>query len=466
MGAIGPGRRFGQWVTAGRKPLGSGGNGEVWRVRGDDGRTGAIKLLGRGGRSGRYRLGRFRDEVQFLLAHPEVPGILPVLDSCISDDPGQPSWYVMPEAVPIREALGDDPAPGMVVVAVAEIAGTLAALAAEGVGHRDIKPDNLFRLGDRWVVGDFGLVTYPAKNPLTEHGRKLGPVDYLAPEMRDSADSADPGPADVWALAKTLWVLLTAQALPLPGTHRHAEAAHALQQRISFGFAAELDLLLEQATQIEPQARPSMADMARELRACTAEPPEASRPASLEQLGARAAALTAAARQDISDARARRDSLEAAWGELEQVVTDAGSELAGLLTFDLRGSESGYRAAAMFGRPPFSPHDGRDLGCLLLPPGQQRPVVEVTVAAAMRVMRAGDPADIAVTLEVHQLFENGSRHEVKEIWARTYDRVPLASAQLAGVIAEVRANLTAGFGETLRAVIAILAAHQRADAEI
>jgi hypothetical protein len=88
MGAIGPDRRFGQWVTTGRKPLGSGGNGEVWRVRGDDGGAGAIKLLGRGGRSGRYRLGRFRDEVRFLLAHPEVPGILPVLDSCIS--PWQP----------------------------------------------------------------------------------------------------------------------------------------------------------------------------------------------------------------------------------------------------------------------------------------------------------------------------------------------------------------------------------------
>jgi len=40
----------------------------------------------------------------------------------------------MPVAVPIREALGDDPAPGVVVAAVAEIAVTLAALAAEGWG--------------------------------------------------------------------------------------------------------------------------------------------------------------------------------------------------------------------------------------------------------------------------------------------------------------------------------------------
>jgi serine/threonine protein kinase len=466
MAAIGPGQRFGQWVTTGPKPLGSGGNGEVWRARSDDGTTGAIKLLGHGGRPSRYRLNRFRDEVQFLLTHPEVPGILPVLDSCISDDPGQQSWYVMPEAVPIREALGDDPAPGIVVAAVAEIAGTLSALAAEGVGHRDIKPDNLFRLGDRWVVGDFGLVTYPEKNPLTEHGRKLGPLDYLAPEMRENADTADPGPADVWALAKTLWVLLAGQQLPLPGTHRHAEPAHALQQRISFTFAAELDLLLEHATQIEPQSRPSMADMTRELRACTAQPPEASRPANLEQLRARAAALTAADRQNVSDAQARRDSLDTAWRDLQQVITDTGSELAGLLNFDMRGSESGYRASAKLPRPPFSPHDGRDLGCLLLPPGQPRPAVEVTVAAAMRVMRAGDPADIAVTLEVHHLLENGSRHQINEIWARTYDRIPLASAQLAVVIAEVNASLTAGFGETLRATIAILAAHQHAGADI
>ena len=35
--------------------------------------------------------------------------------------------------------------------------------------------------------------------------------------------------------------------------------------------------------------------------------------------------------------------------------------------------------------------------------------------------------------------------------------MPLASAQLAGVLAEVRAGLRGGYGETLRAVIAILA---------
>ncbi len=179
------GQQFGKWVTVGEARIGGGGNGEVWAVRSSDGLSGAIKILHeREGEEGAYRLGRFKDEIAFLISNPDFPGILPLVDSFISDDPGERSWYVMPMAVPIRQALGEDPEPRTVVVAVAEIAGTLEALAAKGVAHRDIKPDNLFKLGDQWVIGDFGLVTYPEKDPRTEHGRKLGPTDFMAPEMR------------------------------------------------------------------------------------------------------------------------------------------------------------------------------------------------------------------------------------------------------------------------------------------
>jgi serine/threonine protein kinase len=185
VAGIRAGQRYGQWVISGEKPLGEGGNGQVWRAEADDGRVRAIKVLSAGGGAGgRYRLGRFRDEIAFLAAHPAPPGILPLLDSHISGNPGEASWYVMPVARPIREALGSDPDLAVVVGAVGEIAATLASLAAEGVAHRDIKPDNLFELDGRWGVGDFGLVTYPDKDPRTQHGRKLGPVDYMAPEMR------------------------------------------------------------------------------------------------------------------------------------------------------------------------------------------------------------------------------------------------------------------------------------------
>jgi serine/threonine protein kinase len=44
-------------------------------------------------------------------------------------------------------------------VAIAAVTQTLAALAEHAISHRDLKPDNLFRLDEVWSVGDFGLVT-------------------------------------------------------------------------------------------------------------------------------------------------------------------------------------------------------------------------------------------------------------------------------------------------------------------
>ena len=458
MQTIKAGRRYGEWVVTGRKRLGGGGNGEVWRVENADGRTGAVKVLhSRRGREGRYRLARFKDEIGFLLAHPDFPGILPLLDNRICDSLDEPSWYVMPEAIPIRQALGDDPGPEVVVGAVAEIADTLAALAAEGVAHRDIKPDNLFELNGRWVVSDFGLVTYPDKDPRTEHGRKLGPTDYMAPEMRRDADRADPGPADVWALAKTLWVLLTGEDLPLPGTHRSAESAHSLRERITFRYAAELDLLLENATQIEPERRISMQDMALELHACTAPLPEARESASLAELHARMAALTAPSRQRVSQTQDRRSLILEAHGELEQIVADTATALNDQLTFHIHSQESGYHAAALLARQPYSPYDGDHWGWLLLPPGQQRPAVEVTVAAAFRMLDEDSPADIAALLRVDRILSDQGVHEPHEVLARTYPGIPVASAQQANVMADIRASLINSFPAALHQVLQILA---------
>ena len=465
VAGIRSGQRFGVWTTTGQTRIGGGGNGEVWAVTSDDGRIGAIKILiQRPGREGTYRLGRFMDEISFLIARPNYPGILPLLDSYISDDPRERSWYVMPVAVPMRQALGDDPEPSVVVAAVAEVASTLEALAAEGVAHRDIKPDNLFKLGDRWVIGDFGLVTYPEKDPRTEHGRKLGPTDYMAPEMREDADKADPFPADVWALAKTMWVLLTGESLPLPGTHQAAEPAHALVERITFTFTAELDLLLEKATQIEPQERVSMAAIARELRACLEEPPEARRAASIAELHARAKALTAKSRQNVSDTQDRRARVFEAWSELEQAVMDAGNALGAALTFEVREEESGYHASAMFGRPSFNPHATYDAGYLLFPPDQPWPRVEVFVEAAMRLLRDDGLADFAGLLQVDHIVQRGL-HDINIIWAETYSDVPIGSAQQANVIATIRTSIINGFEEAMRLAISILAADDSTDTE-
>jgi hypothetical protein len=191
----------------------------------------------------------------------------------------------------------------------------------------------------------------------------------------------------VWALAKTLWVLLVGQELPLPGTHRPAEPAHALRERITFTFAAELDLLLEKATLTEPEERVSMDDMAHELQACIAPPPEARPSASLGELHSRIAALTATSRQHLSERQDLQGRIVRARQELATVVREAASDLNDLLTFYVHSRESGCRAAELLKQASFTPDDAQSAGWLLLPPGEQQASVEVVVAMAFRMLR-------------------------------------------------------------------------------
>jgi hypothetical protein len=136
---------------------------------------------------------------------------------------------------------------------------------------------------------------------------------------------------------------------------------------------------------------------------------------------------------------------------------------AALLTFNVHAQENGYQAAAMIERPPFMPYEAESSGWLLIPPGQPRPKVEVIVAAAMRVMRENDPADITALLRVYRIVGDGSAHEEHEVWAQAYRDIPVASARQANVFAEILTNFTNGFDEAMRQAISILADAQFID---
>lgn len=171
-------RMCGTWLVLDR--IGGGGNGDVYRcsgaVRAGEGMEGAVKILRRDRAARSDRIARFRNEVDFLVRRGNQPGVLPLLDHALPDDPAQPSWYVMPLAVPLVTALGVSPEPSAVVTAIGRIAQTLASLAAGGVAHRDIKPDNLFQLNGEWVIGDFGLVKYPEQEQVTRQRPPVGSV--------------------------------------------------------------------------------------------------------------------------------------------------------------------------------------------------------------------------------------------------------------------------------------------------
>ncbi|GFJ93105.1 protein kinase domain-containing protein [Phytohabitans rumicis] len=318
-----PGDKLGQWHLI--ETLGRGGNGEVWRCTGRDGAEAAIKVLLN--QRSPERLGRFRNEISFLLGPGQRPGVVPILDHDLS---GRGKvWYVMPLAVPIRTALGADAVPERVVHAVAVIAETLAGLAAEGISHRDLKPDNLLYLGDAWSVGDFGLVKYPAGQALTEHGRKLGPTDFMAPEMRESPDTADPELADVYSIAKTLWVLLAGANLPFPGRHRPDDDICRLTARHDYRWAPHLDLLIERCTVDVPGERPRMREVADELDAMLKPTAQVATAEDLEDLERRIAAMTEWHRRRDEDRDAFNNRIAQAWRRLvEEVAQPALDELA------------------------------------------------------------------------------------------------------------------------------------------
>ena len=207
----------GPWTLGDR--LGRGGNAQVWNAtRASSDTPVALKVIN-ATNVDREPYQRFVREIIFLQDHPGFPGVLPLLDAYLPEQPSrrdQP-WLAMPIATPIVDAL-EGKSIVDVVGAVAAIADTLARLEAElNIAHRDIKPGNLYEFDGKWLIGDFGLIKVPDAESLTAEGRQVGPAHYTAYEMILNPVTADPHPADVYSLGKTLWVLATGQRFPPEG---------------------------------------------------------------------------------------------------------------------------------------------------------------------------------------------------------------------------------------------------------
>ncbi len=292
-----PGRSIDGWELM--ELLGTGGNAEVWKAADPAGSSVALKIL-KSVRPGSEPYLRFRSEIEILQRVDERPGVLPALAFSLPEMPSKqsPAWLAMPVASTITQALGEDPGLETVIEAVAAIAHTLAEFSVEHIYHRDIKPDNLYRYEEQWAVGDFGLVDFPGKPELTEAGHKLGPLHFLAPEMLLDPAGAEGGPADVYGLTKTLWVLATGQRYPPPGEQRIDVPQLTLSAYVDHPKARFLDRLIENATKHNPDERPSMAEFAAELDAWLAEPSRPVSPSDFSDIAARVKALMEPGRRE------------------------------------------------------------------------------------------------------------------------------------------------------------------------
>jgi serine/threonine protein kinase len=195
--ALKEGEMLGQWLL--HRELGSGGNAVVFEATSSEfPEPIALKVL-KSRKPDREPYRRFVAEIETLRKLGDLDGILPLLAAGLPEEPtaGDHPWLAMPVAENIRAALSESSLDS-VVDAMAEVAETLARLAAEyQIAHRDLKPANLYRDDVRALVGDFGLVAFPDADELTREDRPLGPIHYMPYEMLLDPAGADPFPADV-----------------------------------------------------------------------------------------------------------------------------------------------------------------------------------------------------------------------------------------------------------------------------
>jgi hypothetical protein len=226
---------------------------------------------------------RFRREIA-LAAHLQHPNIVTVLSA--GDADGLP-YFTMPfiRGESLRSLLKREGRLGQreAIRIIHDVAAALACAHAEGVVHRDIKPDNVLLCSGSAMVTDFGVAkalssarergTSAPDSTLTVVGTSLGTPDYMSPEQA-TADPTTDHRADIYALGVTAYEMLAGR-LPFDcPTHRAAITAHLIEKprpleglrpEISPGLVALVMCCLEKDPAHRPQTATAILDELEDL---------------------------------------------------------------------------------------------------------------------------------------------------------------------------------------------------------
>jgi serine/threonine protein kinase/Tfp pilus assembly protein PilF len=189
--------------------LGRGAMGVVYEaVQEGLGRRVALKVLPEASALQGTARARFLREAQATAALKH-PGIVPIY--AIGEARGV-HFFAMEllAGASLKRVLEDGPLDPTRAARIAqEAAEALAYAHAQGVIHRDVKPDNIvLREDGRAVVTDFGLARRVSDGSLTREGVIVGTPLYMAPEQARGDGGPVDARADVYGLGVTLYELL------------------------------------------------------------------------------------------------------------------------------------------------------------------------------------------------------------------------------------------------------------------
>lgn len=253
--------------------LGLGGMGSVYVGEQDTlGRTVALKVIRSDLRESATVLRRFEREAR-AIAKLRHPNIVNVYEFGHDHDVHFIAMELIPGA-PLDEVLRDRaPQPTEILSWMVQIARALAYAHAEGIVHRDIKPQNIMITpAGRPVLLDFGVARVLGTEVTKLTHDFAGTPQYAAPEQLLDGDDEVDGRTDVYALGVTLYEALTGR-LPFEAGRLDELLLRIVREepppprRVNPALPAEIELVILKAMEKQPARRyASAADLADDLQ--------------------------------------------------------------------------------------------------------------------------------------------------------------------------------------------------------